>query len=155
MRQLSNQTVELCLDEAVHNTFDLPEDLTITVLHERRNVTVGKTILPGSEKGQYNIELFYKNRGTAILKDLKIKDFIPDTFEMTSENVDFEFKDSEGREEDNTDIESVEQDVPGDYEGSMRVWNFAQVKPDDIIKISYVIKGSGEFSMKKAQLTFT
>ena len=133
----------------------MPEDLTITVLHERRNVTVGKTILPGSEKGHYNVELFYKNRGTATLKDLEIKDFIPETFEMTSENVDFKFEDSEGREEDNTNIEAEDQEAPSDYEGSMKVWKFPNVKPKDTINISYTIKGSGEYSMKKAQLTFT
>ena len=151
-----NTHIEATLtEEAPPLPFDLPEDLTITVLHERRNVTVGKTILPGSEKGHYNVELFYKNRGTATLKDLEIKDFIPETFEMTSENVDFKFEDSEGREEDNTNIEAEDQEAPSDYEGSMKVWKFPNVKPKDTINISYTIKGSGEYSMKKAQLTFT
>ena len=99
--------------------------------------------------------MFYKNRGTATLKELDIKDFVPSTFEMVSENVDFQFKDKEGREEDNKNIESVEQKAPGDYDGSMRVWSFPQVKPGDTISIQYTIKGSGDFSMKQAQTTFT
>ncbi len=135
--------------------FDLPEDLTITVLHERRNVTVGKTITPGANQHEYIVDLFYKNRGTATLKELDIKDFVPSTFELISEQVDFQFKDAQGREEDNNSIKSVEQDVPGDHDGNLRVWKFPLVKPGDSINIQYTIKGSGEFSMKKAQLTFT
>ena len=151
-----NTHIEAILTEqAPPLPFDLPEDLTITVLHERRNVTVGKTISPGSDNHHYNVELFYKNRGTATLTELDIKDFVPSTFEMISENVDFQFKDKEGREEDNKNIKSVEQKAPGDYDGSMRVWSFPQVKPGDTISIQYTIKGSGEFSMKQAQTTFT
>lgn len=135
--------------------FDLPEDLTITVLHERRNVTVGKTITPGAEKHEYSVDLYYMNRGTATLKELDIKDFVPSTFEFISEQVDFKFKDPEGREEDNNSITSVEQDVPGDHEGALRVWKFPEVRPGDSVNINYRIKGSGEFSMKKAQLTYT
>ena len=152
-----NTHIEATLtEEAPPLPFDLPEDLTITVVHQRRNVTVGKTIMPGSNKNHYEVELFYKNRGTATLNDLEIKDFIPDSFEFVTESVEFTTEDPDARDNEYDQIKGEEQEVPsGDYEGKMKVWKFPVVKPNDKLNIHYTISGSGEFSMKKAQLTFT
>jgi hypothetical protein len=151
-----NTHIEATLTEqAPPLPFDIPDDLTLTVLHERRNVTVGKTILPGSSKNVYEVELFYKNRGTATLKDLQIRDFVPSSFKMTNEKVDFIVENEAGEDTDNSKIESKDEKAPSDYDGSVKVWNFPSVKPDNKISIRYTIQGSGEFSMKQAQMTFT
>ncbi len=152
-----NTHIEAILTEqAPPLPFDLPEDLTITVLHERRKTTVGKTITPGADKGHYEIELFYKNRGTATLNDLEIKDFIPETFEFVTESVDFSTNDPDQRDASYDQIKGEERDIPsGEHEGKMKVWTFPIVKPDDKVSIRYTISGTGDFSMKKAQLTFT
>jgi hypothetical protein len=142
-------------EQAPPLTFTLPEDLTITVVHRRRNVTIGKTILPGTSKNEYKIELFYKNRGTAELATLAIRDFVPEGFTMNSEEVDFASTDEEGNEV-QSEVQSEDGETPDmDVEGTMKVWNFENVKPDNKIFIRYIISGEGEYSMRQAQMTFT
>lgn len=144
------------IEKAPPLTFTLTEDLTIKVLHQRRKVTIGKTILPGSNKNEYEIELFYKNRGTAVLDKLAIKDFIPKAFTIQSENVEFITTDDDGNEL-KLNGESSEEDAPSEMEveGKIKIFIFEQVKPNDKIIIKIAISGEGEYSMRQAQMTFT
>ena len=112
---------------------------TITVLHERKAITVGKQILPGAEPRIYEIELQYVNRGDKTLENVRIHDIIPEGFTIVDDSM-------------QTVVEGKkDQSIP---EGKLRTWLFEKIEPKQRIDIKYRMRGeSDDFKAGQAQLS--
>ncbi|OLS16694.1 MAG: hypothetical protein HeimC3_52040 [Candidatus Heimdallarchaeota archaeon LC_3] len=125
----------------------------LTVIHERRKLSVGKTVLPGSSKAEYEIILHFKNRGSHDLKDVVLKDFIPDDFNRSTEEITIE---SDG-EKNSLDLEaSVTPATIQDEAGDLLEWIFEEVKKDSELVIIYTISGKDPddvYRASRAQIT--
>ncbi|MHA2364501.1 MAG: hypothetical protein ACXAC7_11125 [Candidatus Hodarchaeales archaeon] len=148
----SHITAELT-EKAPPLEFDIVEDLPkLTVIHERRRVTIGKSVTElGTKKASYEIMLNYKNRGNKILEELVLKDFIPKPFKVAEESISYENTEEEVPEI----IAEEEEFVTETAEGSIRTWVFPQVHPDQEIQVIYSIKGKGKYKARHAQMSFT
>ncbi|MEX2681474.1 MAG: hypothetical protein Q6373_007730 [Candidatus Sigynarchaeota archaeon] len=105
----------------------------ITVAHERRRTHVGKAIAPGKSKGDYDIVLIYKNKGDSPKTDVKIADFVPKGFSVTSASK----------------VKDIEPEQAGQKDGTMLTWTFKEVAANEEIEIKYSIHGEGdEYSLK-------
>ena len=107
-----------------------PEE--ITVVHRRRRTRIGKAIMPGGGKGDYKILLIYKNKGDSIKNDVKISDFIPENFEVTESDSEFEQEPQDG--------------------GTLLTWIIPEIQPGEELEINYSIHGEGdEYSLKNIE----
>ena len=112
---------------------------TITVLHERKAITVGKQVLPGAEPKIYEIELLYINRGDKTLENVRIRDVIPEGFTIVDDSMQMVV---EGKKD---------QSIP---EGKLRTWLFEKIEPKQQIVIKYRMHGeSDDFKAGQAQLS--
>lgn len=101
----------------------------ITVIHERRRTRIGKSIKPGTEVGVYNILLLYQNKGDSVKTDIKITDFVPETFSVLESDEEFEEKSQEG--------------------GILLRWMIEEINPGKEVEINYSIQGEGDdYSLK-------
>ncbi len=108
----------------------------ITVTHERRRTHVGKSIAPGGAKGDYDIVLIYLNKGDAPKTDVKIADFVPAGFSVTSA----------------AKVKDVQPEKAGQKDGTMLTWTFKEVAANEEIEIKYSIHGEGdEYSLKDVE----
>jgi hypothetical protein len=104
----------------------------ITVAHERRKTRVGKSIAPGSNKGDYDIVLAYKNKGDTVKSGIEIADFVPAEFSILNSNLEYE--------------ESKSKD------GVLLTWTLEQVQPNQEIEVTYSIHGEGDsYSLKNIE----
>jgi len=104
----------------------------ITVVHERRRTRIGKAIRPGTEVGIYNILLLYQNRGDSVKTEVKISDFVPNTFAVLESDTEYE-EDSE-------------------KEGSRLTWKIEEINPGEEVEINYSIQGEGDdYSLKNIE----
>lgn len=111
---------------------------TVTVVHARKAVTIGKTVLPGADPGVYEINLTFINRGGADLEDIKIRDIIPEGFDLLDDSFGDLAEDSSAPE------------------GKLRTWTFEKIEQDKTINILYHIQGEGEeYKAGKAQYTIS
>ncbi len=108
----------------------------ITVAHERRRTHVGKSIAPGALKGDYDIVLIYENKGDAPKTDVKIADFVPTGFSVTSA----------------AEVKDVQPEKAGQKDGTMLTWTFKEVAANEEIEIKYSIHGEGdEYTLKNVE----
>ena len=100
-----------------------------------RRFSVGKSIEQGSGKGEYNIQLLYRNRGNQVVSDLILKDIIPENF---------------------TGLEySREPAKEATPEGiTVLKWAINKVEPGESLVLSYSIKGEGEYHARDAQIFY-
>ena len=104
----------------------------ITVVHKRRRTRIGKAIRPGTEVGIYNILLLYQNRGDSVKTEVKISDFVPNTFAVLESDTEYE-EDSEN-------------------EGSRLTWQIEEINPGEEVEINYSIQGEGDdYSLKNIE----
>ncbi len=103
--------------------------------HILRKFSIGKSIEQGANRGEYHIALLYRNRGNQPIRDLVIKDIIPENFTGGGYSLD-------------PDTE----DTP---DGMTKLsWGIPMVKEGETIGISYKIKGEGEYHPKAAQIFY-
>lgn len=100
------------------------EPKPITVVHERRRTRIGKSIKPSTEVGIYNILLLYQNRGDSIKTEVKVSDFVPNTFTVLESDTEYEEK--------------------SEKEGSRLTWIIEEINPGEEIEIKYSIQGEGD-----------
>jgi hypothetical protein len=104
----------------------------ITVAHERRKTRVGKSIAPGSNKGDYTIVLAYKNKGDTVKNGIEIADFVPGEFTILNSSMEYDESKSSG--------------------GSLLKWTLDNVQPNQEIEITYSIHGEGDsYSLKNIE----
>nr|MDO8112664.1 hypothetical protein [Candidatus Sigynarchaeota archaeon] len=109
---------------------------TITVEHMRRRTHVGKAIMPGANKGDYNIVLIYKNKGDAPKSDIKIADFVPTGFGVTKAET----------------VKDVKPEQAKDKDGTKLIWTFKEIAANEEVEIKYSIHGEGdEYSLKNVE----
>lgn len=103
----------------------------VTVVHQRRKTSVGKSIVPGSAKGEYNIVLLYKNKATFNKTGVEIADFVPKDFTVSSITP---------------ECEKTKRS-----DGTLLTWTF-DVEAGKEAEFSYVVKGtSDEASLKEIE----
>ncbi len=101
---------------------------TVTVVHQRRKTTVGKSIVPGIAKGEYDITLIYRNKADFNKTGVKVSDFVPVDFSVLSQKP---------------DCESTKR-----ADGTMLIWTI-DVEAGKEIEMSYKVQGkTGEASLK-------
>ncbi len=106
----------------------------INVKHLRRKLTVGKSVIPGHEKGEYIITLIFRNRGNTVLKNIELIDKLPKDFSFISGN-----------------IEPQEETID---DGKILKFKFNEIRPDDEIRIEYMIRGTGEYKPEDAEILY-
>jgi len=60
----------------------------LNISHKRRNIMIGKEILPGRNSDEFAINIIIKNKSNAFIKDIDISDTIPESFKLISSNID-------------------------------------------------------------------
>jgi uncharacterized repeat protein (TIGR01451 family) len=109
---------------------------TIIVTHKRKAIRFGKTVEPGSEAKVYEITIFYKNKGGDTLKDVKIRDIVPEGFKLLDNSM-----------------EQIAEKSSAP-EGEVITWTFETLQPDQEIEIKYHMKGdTDEFRAGQAQIS--
>ena len=110
----------------------------ISVVHQRKAIRRGKMVIPGSEAGLYDIELTFVNKGDAALKNVAVRDLIPEGFKLLN------------------DAFSDLAEDKSDPQGKIRTWTFETVEKDQTVTITYSLEGQGDdFHVKKLQQTIT
>jgi len=107
----------------------------ITVSHLRRAITTGKQVFPGASDGLYEVVIRFKNRGDTELENIKVKDFVPESF--------------------NVESQSIEAAVSKMEEGELYTWTIEKLPPGENVDITYTIKGTGEYKVGKAQVSYS
>jgi hypothetical protein len=60
----------------------------LNISHKRRNIMIGKEILPGRNSDEFAINIIIKNKSNAFIKDINISDTFPESFKLISSNID-------------------------------------------------------------------
>ena len=106
----------------------------IKVTHRRRKLTIGKSVSPGAEEGEFEIAMVFKNRGNTAIENAIITDLLPDNFKLLASNP---------------EAESREIDTKTVLE-----WKFEVIPPGKKVELSYKIKGSGEYKTSDAEIFY-
>ncbi len=100
-----------------------------------RRFSIGKSIQQGSQVGEYNIGILYKNRGNQPIKNLIIKDILPNNFTGSNYTIDPET-------------------IPEPNKGTILTWKINEIKVGETTTILYTIKGEGEYHPSDAQVFY-
>ncbi len=104
---------------------------TVTVVHQRRKTTVGKSITPGAGKGEYSVALVYKNKANFNKTGVKVSDFVPKDFGVSAIKPNCE--------------------ATRRSDGTMLIWTF-DVEAGKEVEFSYTVQGkTDEASLKKIE----
>ena len=107
----------------------------LKAIHIRRKYRVGKDIIPaGNELGAYEIKIHIENVGTFPLKNMIIRDKIPDSFKRSDFSLEPQITDLKGED--------------------ILEWNIESVEEGELLEITYNIKGTGDYNASQAQVTF-
>ncbi|MHA1215348.1 MAG: HEAT repeat domain-containing protein [Candidatus Hodarchaeales archaeon] len=112
------------------------ESGTITVVHERRKIKIGKMVssTASDDPNEYEIVLRGVNEGNAVIKNVEITDFLPSGFELVSE---------------------TEEDPPVGFEEHSSVkggraikWVYESIEPQQKVEIRFKIRAPGDHDPK-------
>jgi hypothetical protein len=106
----------------------------IKVTHRRRKLTIGKSVLPGAEDGEFEIAMVYKNRGNTPIENAVITDLIPENFQLLSSNPEAESRKIDAK--------------------TMLEWKFEVILPGKKVELAYKIKGTGEYKTSDAEIFY-
>ncbi|MFX1294939.1 MAG: hypothetical protein ACFFD2_08830 [Promethearchaeota archaeon] len=115
-------------------TPDIIDNSEITVTHQRRKLTIGKSIVPGSVAGEYIIEMVFKNRGNTPIENAIISDLVPANFTILSSEPEA----TTNKFETETVLE----------------WKFDVIEPGKKVEILYKIKGTGKYKISDAEIFY-
>ena len=101
----------------------------IKIKYVKRKLKTLKSIKPGSNEGEFNIDVRIENKGDVELENLIIKEKIPKGFELAS------FIPPKG---------ATHEIIKGDKESELNI-KIPDLKANDLIKINYSCSGSGEY----------
>jgi len=110
------------------------ENSEIKVTHKRRKVTIGKSVSPGAAPDEYEIEILLKNRGNTAIEHAIISDLIPSNFTLLNSSPEASTKDLEGK--------------------TLLEWNLPLIPPGKELTITYVIKGTGNYTASDAEIFY-
>ncbi|MDG6225739.1 MAG: hypothetical protein QCI82_09525 [Candidatus Thermoplasmatota archaeon] len=110
----------------------IPSIVTVQTL---RKFTVGKSVEQGKSAGEYAIQLLYRNRGNVKVLDMVLKDILPENFTPAGFSV-----------------EPVKDSSPEGF--TILKWHIKEIQPGESLVIDYMIKGSGEYHPKDAQIFY-
>jgi hypothetical protein len=102
---------------------------TVTVVHQRRKTTVGKSIAPGTAKGEYLVALVYKNKANFDKTGVKVSDFVPKDFAVSAQKP---------------DCETTKRS-----DGTMLIWTF-DVEAGKEVELAYAVRGKTDEASLKA-----
>ncbi len=108
----------------------------IGIKYAKRKLRVGKSLIPGVEKGEYEIELHVQNKGDVELEGIKVEDWIPDPFQLVSWEPKF-YEVAETKVEDGTEV----------------AFAVSRIKPGQKLVITYSTKGEGEYRSREPKVT--
>ncbi|HKZ42308.1 MAG TPA: hypothetical protein VJ044_15195, partial [Candidatus Hodarchaeales archaeon] len=97
----------------------------LTVVHERRRISVGKDVLPGAKPKEYRITIVYTNKGSHSLKAVALRDFVPEEFEFSDDEVTVEMPGA-GKEKMDMTSDTSKSTVQ-DAKGDVREWTFPEI----------------------------
>lgn len=109
---------------------------TITVIHERRKLKIGKMVrsTTSEDANEYEIVLQGTNEGNAVIQNVEITDFLPQGFELVSDT------------EENPPVGFEEHSsVKG---GKAMKWVYEEVQPEQSVEIRFKIRAPGEHDPK-------
>lgn len=106
----------------------------ITVTHHRRKLTIGKSVSPGAEEGEYEIMMVFKNRGNTAIENAVVSDLIPENFNLIISEPEAE----------TSEIDSK----------TLLEWKFEVIQPGKKVELSYKIKGTGEYKTSDAEIFY-
>lgn len=115
-------------DKPVEATYGLAA--AVSVVHRRRRTQIGKSVVPGSAPGDYEIVLIYRNKGDARKDNVPISDFVPESFTILDASLEYDAKKEKG--------------------GSLMTWTIPTIEPNAEFEIAYKIHGEGDaYSLKE------
>jgi len=101
------------------------EKFEIKTVHERKKISKFKDVIATEDEGVWEIVLIRENRGNTTVKELKIRDYVPNGF-------------THGK------YSEKNPEVGDDEGGNMLTWTVKDVKPDSTVEIRYTITGEAE-----------
>ena len=114
-------------------TRDATDAPSVKIIHNRRKFGAGKMTQKIGGKGRHEVLIMFNNEGDTGLKDVTLKDVIPENFEIKDWLI-------RGNGEKREDCEMTSEQ--GD-DGTHLAWNIPLVGKDEEIMISFEITGPG------------
>ena len=106
----------------------------IKVTHHRRKLTVGKSVSPGAEDGEFEIMMIFKNRGNTAIENAVVSDLIPENFQILASEPEAEASEIDSK--------------------TLLEWKFEVILPGKKVELSYKIKGTGEYKTSDAEIFY-
>ena len=114
-------------------TRDVTEAPSVNIIHNRRKFGAGKMTQKIGGKGRHEVLIMFNNEGDTGLKDVTLKDVIPENFEIKDWLIR-----GNGEKRDDCEMTSEEGE-----DGTHLAWNIPLVGKDEEIMISFEITGPG------------
>ena len=114
-------------------TRDATEAPSVNIIHNRRKFGAGKMTQKIGGKGRHEVLIMFNNEGDTGLKDVTLKDVIPENFEIKDWLIR-----GNGEKRDDCEMTSEEGE-----DGTHLAWNIPLVNKDEEIMISFEITGPG------------
>ena len=114
-------------------TRDATEAPSVNIIHNRRKFGAGKMTQKIGGKGRHEVLIMFNNEGDTGLKDVTLKDVIPENFEIKDWLI-------RGNGEKREDCQMTREQAE---DGTHLAWNIPLVGKDEEIMISFEITGPG------------
>ena len=114
-------------------TRDATDAPSVKIIHNRRKFGAGKMTQKIGGKGRHEVLIMFNNEGDTGLKDVTLKDVIPENFEIKDWLIR-----GNGEKRDDCEMTSEQGD-----DGTHLAWNIPLVGKDEEIMISFEITGPG------------
>ena len=118
---------------------DVIESPLVTVRHNRRNFSAGKSVMPIGGKGRYEVLIIFENNGDTPLLDVSLNDLLPSNFEIKNWSVQ-----GMGGKKDNIDMATSDE---GD--NTAITWAIPKVECNERVEVCFEIKGDGEVNAEQ------
>jgi uncharacterized repeat protein (TIGR01451 family) len=118
---------------------DVIESPVVTVRHNRRNFSAGKSVMPIGGKGRYEVLIIFENNGDTPLLDVSLNDLLPSNFEIKNWSV----QGADGKRD------NVEMTTSDEGENTAITWAIPQVERNERVEVCFEIKGDGEVNAEQ------
>jgi uncharacterized repeat protein (TIGR01451 family) len=118
---------------------DVIESPLVTVRHNRRNFSAGKSVMPIGGKGRYEVLIIFENNGDTPLLDVSLNDLLPSNFEIKNWSV-------QGASGEKDNIEMITSD---EGDNTAITWAIPQVECNERVEVCFEIKGDGEVNAEQ------
>ncbi len=111
------------------------DPIVFRVVHQRHRVSFGKQVREGQKPGEYHVSVWFRNRSDIAMEDIVLQDILPDGFNIVK----------------NSHASIMKKAKVTD--GTALRWEFKRIDPGEEITVEYELKGTGDYSPSKIQLT--